>query len=242
MRAFMGRVQMLGYIFLLSASCMVGANEIVVKAPNGENLIVNVQPEDTFLGVMQQLETIIDFSFEPNNEYRGIQKEYCIDYSMLGFGIMPAAATSIPRNYNTPVTPQEKKDLAFLVNTLAKASLVSLLRQKKDLEAAGARINQIHPLRFILAIFTDEELKVGIRNIRPRGWVWGDFIKGLRDSLSEENARGNLTDEQVRDFAARLEIDPKVIFPYVHAGRWDEFVDVLIQIVPRKGEPGRYDI
>jgi len=64
--------------------------------------------------------------------------------------------------------------------------LISIAIAKGDLVAAGDRIDHVHPLRFLEAVFTDEELKVGIRNIRGKGWVWNHFVGGLKDSLSTE--------------------------------------------------------
>lgn len=153
--------------------------------------------------------------------------------------LVKASATSTPRDYYAPISPRQKKDLSYIVNTLSKSSLVSLMRQKRDLERAGDRINNIHPLRFLIAIFTDEELKVGIRNI-PKGWVWDDFMKGLRDSLNEEAGRGNMRVDCIEDFARVLEINMSSIMPAIQSRRWEELVSTLIAIIPRKGDTKRY--
>lgn len=238
-------------------SSIAGADELVVKAPNGQSFILEIVPQDSFESVMNQIDTMIVYAAVEERGSNAIfpdeigddscpcdrdRRAFCVDYSMSGISVINAAATSYPRNFNAPVSPQEKADIRHIVTTLAKSSLVSLMRQKGDLERTGNRINHVHPLRFLMTIFSDEELKVGIRNIRPRGWVWSDFIKGLRESLSEEASRGNLTDAQIQAFASAVGINAAQIYPSIQGHRWDEFVDTLISIVPRQGSNNRYDM
>jgi|GEM_PF-1660074 len=146
-----------------------------------------------------------------------------------------------PRDYSTCVSDVEKQDLHYIVTTLAKKSLVSLAMSKGELECAGERIEHLHPLRFLMTIFTDEEMKVSIKNIRKRGWVWNNFLSGLKNSLVSENLIGNMKECYIVDFARAVEIDPRIILPAAREENWNLFVDLLIRYVPRKGNPGRYD-
>lgn len=172
----------------------------------------------------------------------------------LEFWIVPKAGldveeTLIPkkthigyRNYDKPVTAAEKKDIHFILKTLAQKSLASLWSYKSQLEYAGDRIDHVHPLRFLECIFTDDELIVYLHNIKKRGkWIWGEYIKGLKESLQDEDSIGNLTDNQVVDFSGKVSIDPNAVFSHIHAGKWENFVKTLIDIVPRNGDSGRYD-
>lgn len=152
------------------------------------------------------------------------------------------AAIATPRNYKVEVAAAEKKDIRYITTTLANKPLSTLWRFKGSLEAAGDRINHIHPLSFLITIFTDEELKVAVRNLRKRGWVWTDFYSGLSQSLSEEFSRNNLSDVQVHSFAAEVGVSAADLLPAIHAARWQNLIDILIAKIPRKGPTDRYDM
>lgn len=146
-----------------------------------------------------------------------------------------------PRSYHNELTHTEKKDLHYLITSLANDSLISIAIHRSNLEHAGDRIEHLHPLRFLLTVFADEELKVGLRNIRSRGWIWGDFLGGLKQSLITEASIGNIQKEHIQDFAAKLELDPQYLLPAIDRHQWDEFIEILITKVQRKGDSGRYD-
>lgn len=146
------------------------------------------------------------------------------------------------RNYNTPVLQNEKEDLAYITTTLARSSLPSLATSKSSLKKAGDRIDHLHPLRFLMTIFTDEELKANISAIRSRGWVWDKFYSGLEGSLKEEARKNNMNNEFVVDFANIIGINVSLIQPAIQEKRWKEFVNLLIDSVPRTGNPTRYDM
>ena len=146
-----------------------------------------------------------------------------------------------PRDYFAPLMANETADIRHIVTSLANRSLVHLLANRGEFEAAGDRVDHVHPLKFLTVIFTDEELKVCIRNMRGRGWVWSNFAAGLTDSLATESNIDNLRVDQIYDFASTVEIDPSMIQPSLEQKRWEEFINLLIEHVPRKGDHGRYD-
>lgn len=146
-----------------------------------------------------------------------------------------------PRDYHAPLSASEKSDIKYIVTTLANKSLISIAKNRGQLEAAGDRIDHVHPLKFLLTVFTDEELKVGIRNIRGRGWIWNDFIAGIAKCFSTESTIGNLKTEIIHNFSRQASIKPEQISSQIESKRWEELVDVLIDIIPRSGDSGRYD-
>lgn len=146
-----------------------------------------------------------------------------------------------PRDYRTGFSDPEFTDIQFIVRTLADKSLVTIAKERYSLEAAGDRIDHVHPLNFLLAIFDDEELKVAIRNIRGKGWVWSNFMYGIKQTLSAEMAQNNVT-PHLQDFANKLGVSLQTILPAVRSRNWDLFVEQLIKNVPRKGDGGRYDV
>ena len=98
------------------------------------------------------------------------------------------------------------------------------------LEEAGDRVSHIHPLRFLMCIFTDMQLKGNMKEIKKRGgMVWGDFLRGLEGSLSEEYKRSNITDQQVLNFSKIVGVDSTILLPLVHKKCWSDFVGALIK-------------
>lgn len=146
-----------------------------------------------------------------------------------------------PRNPEAPLTATEKNDIRFIITTLANKNLISIAKHRSELEAAGDRIDHLHPLVFLTTAFTDEELKVGVRKIRGRGWIWSDFVGGLTKCLATESSCNNLKQEQIASFARKVGIKPELLYPAYDERRWEAFLDELITHVPRTGDPGRID-
>jgi hypothetical protein len=146
------------------------------------------------------------------------------------------------RDYHTEVTPIEKEFISFIVSTLGNKSLTKVWKEKSSLKKAGDQIDHIHPLKFLTIIFTDENLKVAIANLKESKWVWTESKKGLFSSLSDELASENMPLEYIQEFSETIGIDPALILPSIYHADWDDFFSVLIKNVPREGNPGRYDM
>jgi hypothetical protein len=154
-----------------------------------------------------------------------------------------AAKEVVHRNYWTEVTLEEKNDIGFIILTLSYKNLPKLLLNKSQLENAGKRVDHVHPLKFLDCIFQDEELKVGIRNIKKRGGlVWSSFIEGLARSLEEEKQRGTMEETEFQDFSERLLLNPDIIACQFFGGKWEELIFLLIEHIPRNSGADRYDI
>ncbi len=229
----------------------IQAIDVMVEVAGGYEVFMEMEPDETLLNLQEQIALELNL---PIDEQTVIVKgsAYTLEEGVWydqGYEITEARrgnsrkATSEPRNYQAKLAPKEKKDISFIVTSLASKSYASLLMLKPSLDAAGERINHVHPLRFLMAIFTDEELKVGIRKIHSNGgMIWGDFSGGLKESLAEEAQRGNLTDACVKDFAKQIGIDSAIIFPAIRNQKWNDFIVTLIKKVPRKGDSDRYDM
>jgi hypothetical protein len=146
------------------------------------------------------------------------------------------------RNYNAPVEEEQKKNIRFILKTLAqKSNVVSLLGKKTELENAGKNIERIHPFRFLETVFTDEELKAYFHQIKKKGGMyWSELTKGLKSSLQEELIVDNLKDEFVFDFAANVKIKPDLIHNLILKGQWEDFVKALLKHIPRDVDSARY--
>lgn len=150
-------------------------------------------------------------------------------------------SSSNSRDYESGFTPQDKDTVRYIVTTLANSSWTGLLKHKSELKKAGVRVDHLHPFRFLQIIFTDSEMKSGVHSIRDRSKIWKEFTNGLYTTLTAESQRNNV-EPYIDMFAQQLGIDASAIRPSLLAKRWSEFADVLLRIVPRDGNPGRYDM
>lgn len=148
----------------------------------------------------------------------------------------------VARDYNIPLTEANKRSIEYIIETLGNSSLISIAKQKSALHRAGSQITAIHPLRFLAFVFTEEKLKAAMHNMNGRAWVWKEFVDGLRGSMDEEAQRGNMTIEQVQDFAATVQLDPSLLYNLVVSGRWKDFILTLITEIPRHENANRYDM
>lgn len=209
-------------------------------APSKE-LTFSSNSEEKFVDVVHYL--VQDYSkthCESSLPLNTITLEVAVNQNQIH--VRSAKKQSLIRNYYATVTPEEKSDLAYITNTLARNSLPSIATSKSSIKKAGDRIDHLHPLRFLMAIFTDEELKANISAIRSRGWVWDKFYDGLEGSLKQESKKENMRIEFIIDFASTIGINASLIQTPIQENRWKDFVNLLIDTVPRSGNPGRYDM
>lgn len=143
------------------------------------------------------------------------------------------------RDYFGEVTSEDKSHLAYLINSLANKSYLSLLIIRHSIQSAGDKTAHIHPLRFLLTIFSDEELKVGMRNMK--GIPWDEFSKGIKDSLEEEKGKNNILPEHIDHFASSLNLNKQEISGLINRRDWDRLFTILKDI-PRQGNYKRYDM
>lgn len=144
-----------------------------------------------------------------------------------------SASDDVQTPYETPLSPETKDDIRYIVTTLAHSSLFSLLGHKRDLQYAGDRI-RAHPLKFIAYMFSDEDLRQSLTIMRKRSLIWRNFSEGFYRSLTDAVNHGNMREEYIDDFAAGLGINPDSVRPAIEAQRWDDLMDILIATVPHK--------
>lgn len=146
-----------------------------------------------------------------------------------------------PRDYFEPLSQQDRTDIYYILRTLANSTLIKIGGQKSSLKRAGDRIEHIHPLKFLQFVFSEEELKVCMRNVQGRSWVWKEFLEGLTTSLKNEASLNNISMQYVTDLAKKINVDVNLILPWIQNRRWEDLVNGLIQYVPRQSGPNRYD-
>lgn len=246
-------------LLLFSTSLPLQGKEINFKTLRGENILLDVQTEDTFFGVMEKL---ID-AFSPCEEcnFQLIQGQLLFETEALqgapengGIHLALSNQSFIPsiiaarytppgvRNYEAELTPAEQANIRTIIMTLATVPVATLIFYQGDLEKAGDLIDHVHPLKFLEYVFSNDELRANVGSIKPKGsWVWGEFINNLGDSLNQETDYQNMKDAFIYSFAAKVKVDPALIFPYIRQRQWERFVEILISKVPRAGNPTRYN-
>ncbi len=134
-----------------------------------------------------------------------------------------------PRDYWTPITDQEKRDLGELVRTLANEKQTTLWGKQSHLEGTlKPRLVHLHPLKFLTIIFTDNELKVCMKNLDGKLVVWKKFEGETADSLAKENNAGNITQDQINDFANKVGLSSAELAPYFQGQKWEQLISFLI--------------
>lgn len=203
----------------------------------GESFEVEVEESEPFLGVLDKIHSYYD-----KCEKHSSPQSSLLSFDVSSVGITVRSKQLNWRDYAVPASRYDKKDIHFIITTLANDSLIGIASSRSSLKRAGERIDYLHPFRFLMTIFSHEELKAGAHAIRDRGGlVWNGFTDGIVGSLKEESANKNVL-QFVPDFAKKLKIDPALILPSLEKGKWIDFVNILIDKIPRAIDPNRYDM
>jgi hypothetical protein len=207
------------------------AEAIEVKLSDNETFFFAVNEEDSIAMIKKNIAAITGYSLENHSLSVDISNE------------VQAKSYTGHRNYYEGATDSDRKELYFIMKTLALKSLLELAKYKSKLEKAGEHIDHLHPLNFLAEIFSDEELKAYLHAIKKRGsYIWDKFFHGLTTTLNEESKLNNMSLPFLVDFSSRLGIDIQIIQIAYEKRDWNEFVKLLIANIPRDGDADRYDM
>lgn len=233
-------------------ACSVHADEIILERSDDDQIVIEINSEDSFLTILEWIRDQFKTpkQIREENEIIALNDiswdapdELTFDLSFLNkITVSKPSKSKNKRNYAHQLTQKEKDDISYILKTLNDHTFVTLAAHRSALKKAGERVDHVHPLRFLQCIFTDEDLKVCVRNIQGKIFVWGEFLKGITTSLTEETKKNNVPPEQIVDFAATLGIDVGAIYSLYINQNWEQLVDVLINVVPRKDPSDRYNI
>lgn len=210
----------------------VQAQEIMVVSDAGDSIALEVNSHLPLQHILDEASTLLADAGDNYNVYiTNVSRQSYVQ------------SASVRRDYNTPANAAQIKDITYIATTLGSAPLKSLYKNEGNLKKAGDRIDSVHPLRFLEVLFSSEELKAAAHAVRQRTFfVWGNFFDGLKESLDEEYTHGNLTDAQIMDFSSRVGVNPNAIMGPIHSRNWQQFYDTLLREIPRKGDPGKYNM
>jgi|GEM_PF-2884299 len=201
---------------LLATAFPMDAKEYYFKAPNGQKKTLDVCDGESFKEVIERVGWF-------NFSVRSVTEEH-------------------ERNYQIPATAKQADMITYVITTMGFKGYGTLFKEREKLKATKKPLINLHPFRFLEVIFTGEETIAAMPNIKDKRFVWPEFKNGLYPSLTEEAQKGNLKIDDVKDFAHNVKVDPKVIIPAIKAKDWDQLVELLIENVPRKGNPNRLDM
>ncbi|OJU80493.1 MAG: hypothetical protein BGO10_06245 [Chlamydia sp. 32-24] len=232
---------------MLTAQTCAFSKEITLISQDGENYTLDVPSNEPFFTVIEKIgKNLEERDQEALNElrnYNDVSNLYQLDVLVKGPEVTAAAVkTGSPRNYYGPINEEDKKNLSFILNTLAKENLLKIAKKKSSLTSAGKKIAHLHPLKFLYIVFTDEELKSDINALQNKGWVWNDFKESIVESFAKEKKLGNLKEEYLVDFSSAVNVDPNLFMNSYVNGRWEEMLNSMIQNIPRNGQTDRYKI
>ena len=205
------------------------SQELLFRTVEGEWDVVEIDPNAPFAFAMEELQ--IQNGEEYFIDFRTSQDEITKDLRI--------------RDYNATITEEELNDIRYVVNNLGEKSRPIILKMKGSIRSAGNRIKHLHPLRFLTCVFTDERMKVSMKNLEGKHFVWPPFYEGISGAFEEESNKNNLTDAQIADFAKKIALDAKwfdSLTSFIKGRRWAELIHLLIEKIPRNTETDRYDM
>jgi hypothetical protein len=226
---------------LLMCSTMEASGmEVLVRNIDGVEFLFDIDPETPFLTVIDQIHQSFDVQADGSSKTEAVP---CLDFRLPSYSYKAANQDKKNwRNYDLELTKEEKETIYYIIFTLGTKDLIKIFKEKSALKKAGTKLHHLHPLKFLYVIFSNEDLKAAMANLKDREWVWSEFKKGLYVSLTEEAKNNNLTEKQIKDFTKSIGITPEIITPAIKQGDWDKLVTLLIKNVPREGNPDRYDM
>lgn len=238
MKAFYGEIllnlkehvmKLIGLLLLFSFT--IDASELIVNTSSGNDYYLEIEPEDSFEEVFSTLQSL-------ESDTKGI---ICFNLFGTKFVAKTKSANTSPRNYYKPLTQKEEETVHELLTTLAYQNLIKIGTKRSSLTKTGDQIENLHPLKFLQYVFSNDELIVAIRNIKNR-MIWSEFIGPILESLQKEASIGNITSDQIHDLAMRIKLDVNLIQGPINAQNWNALVDTLIVQVRRSNDAKRYDM
>lgn len=233
-------------VSLLLFTHYTDCTEIYVTQSYGQTLVLECSPNEHLEELQTQIEEL--FQIPAESQTWTINGNTLNPFGSLHtlIGKIEVSTTADPRNtakdYYLLPNKDDEKNITYMIKTLADKSLPALAFCRGDLQDAGDAVAHLHPLRFFEVVFTNEELKVGIRNMKKRKQIWPEFASGMANSFKNEAAVGNMKKEYLEEFAAKVGLDLSKVLPLAENGKWLDFLNGLVLHIPRIGEFDKYDM
>jgi hypothetical protein len=146
----------------------------------------------------------------------------------LTFGTLSASQNIDGKmKYFTPLTQEEEESINYIISTLSYKSTISLLRYRKQLEVAGSKTTNVHPLRFWKYVLVTQSLRRGLPKMGgiPKRQLIGDFA----EAFTVVSRSGWMKQEYIDDFCESTGISKNTFNSYAKQGKWGDFLGFLFK-------------
>ncbi len=123
---------------------------------------------------------------------------------------------------------QDQKDLNELIAILSENNKINILLNKSYLNELGAKLDHVHPLKFLSAILIDSKLKEGLQEIWTDYFKRNGFLDGINPKLNQEMDQTKLM-PYLEPFAEEVQGNPIVLKPFFDKRDWEGMIYYLIQ-------------
>ena len=121
--------------------------------------------------------------------------------------------------YSLYLSESDKKNIHFIIHSLAKYSVIKLGVKNKEIRKKGDAVEHVHPLRFLGYIFGEGGLRDDMRRIRKSSYKWNNFMDNFSNRLNKEASQDNLR-RFVPGFAHALGVNPAAISSLIERRDW----------------------
>lgn len=130
-----------------------------------------------------------------------------------------------------PCTAAGKEMISQLLVIMDENNPVELVTKKCYLEKLGAKLREnVHPLKFVVTVFSDETLKKRIHSIHKSllPFKWDGLKDGLVQQMASEEKQGRCS-IFAADFAAELHIPSEKVQPFFVKHDWEGLLQYLVE-------------
>lgn len=128
-----------------------------------------------------------------------------------------------------PLTVEDKKNIRFIVTSMAEKNVLQLLMEKSELERRGNLIRNVHPLRFLCFVLSDGYLRKSLKSVEKDYLKWPYFIDDYKDKMKEMHNTGQLH-PHVPGFSEYTGISEDHIENLLQQKDYDNFVRSLLSL------------
>lgn len=130
-------------------------------------------------------------------------------------------------------TEQDQATIRYLIATISESNWLELGYRRSEMYELGAKINHVHPLKFLSTIFTNPASKQQMKAVYNDFLKWGYFMDGVESNLDRFVQMGTLW-RHIPDFCEELKIPREMLQPFfddpnVDGQKWKKLVRYLIE-------------